>query len=382
MAANEHRQYWLATLDKIARPVLSALAAGKLRAGMPVETHDGRQTNLPNSTYLEALGRLLTGIAPWLESSSGNDAEITLRDTYRTITRQALASGFDPDSPDYLYSHMVHQHLVDTAFLAHAIVRAPEQLWAQLPAQTQNQLAAALIMTRKIRPSFNNWLLFSAMVEAALHRMGREHDPMRVDYAVRQHMQWYCGDGMYNDGPCYHNDNYNSYVIQPMLTDIVATLPDCCSAEDRAAIEKRAIRYAAVQERLIMPDGSFPAIGRSICYRTGAFHHLAHMALNHKLPDDMPPAQVRCALTSVMRRTLEAPNTFGPEGYLTIGLTGHQPAQAEPYISTGSLYLCAASLLPLGLPADDPFWSAPDQPWTQARIWAGENIPADHAMHE
>ena len=44
-------------------------------------------------------------------------------------------------------------------------------------------------------------------------------------------------------------------------------------------------------------------------------------------------------------------------GWLQLGAVGHQPLQAEGYISTGSLYLCAVGLLHLGLPADDPFWT-------------------------
>jgi hypothetical protein len=52
----------------------------------------------------------------------------------------------------------------------------------------------------------------------------------------------------------------------------------------------------------------------------------------------------------------------------------------EPYISTGSLYLCSAALLPLGLPASDPFWSAPPAPTTWQKIWSGVNLPADHAV--
>ena len=45
-------------------------------------------------------------------------------------------------------------------------------------------------------------------------------------------------------------------------------------------------------------------------------------------------------------------------GWLTIGLSGHQPSLGEPYISTGSLYLCLCGLLPLGLPPDNEFWSS------------------------
>jgi len=199
------------------------------------------------------------------------------------------------------------------------------------------------------------------MVEAGLKSLGASWDRARVDYALRQHEQWYKGDGAYGDGPDFHWDYYNSFVIHPMLVDVL----DACGSEspawrEIAARERdRAKRYAAVQERMIAPDGSFPAIGRSIAYRCGAFHLLAQSALRHALPDGVSPAQVRGALTSVIHRTLEARDTFDADGWLRIGLCGHQPEIGETYISTGSLYLCSVALLPLGLPASDAFWSAP-----------------------
>ena len=94
----------------------------------------------------------------------------------------------------------------------------------------------------------------------------------------------------------------------------------------------------------------------------------------------MSPAQVRGALTAVIRRTLEAPDTFDANGWLQIGFCGHQTAIGETYISTGSLYLCSVALLPLGLPDTDAFWSAPPQPWTSAKAWSGKPFPIDHAL--
>jgi hypothetical protein len=79
---------------------------------------------------------------------------------------------------------------------------------------------------------------------------------------------------------------------------------------------------------------------------------------------------------------MAAPGTFDANGWLQIGFYGHQPALGEFYISTGSLYLCAAGLLPLGLPPADEFWSAPAAKWTQQKIWSGEDVPADHAIHD
>ncbi len=142
----------------------------------------------------------------------------------------------------------------------------------------------------------------------------------------------------------------------------------------------RARRYAAILERLVGPDGTFPAIGRSLAYRCGAFHLLAQMALRHALPDGVTPAQARGALTAVIRRSIDVPGTFDANGWLRIGLCGHQPGIGETYISTGSLYLCAVGLLPLGLPAADEFWSAAPQPWTSVRAWSGQPFPIDRAL--
>jgi hypothetical protein len=131
---------------------------------------------------------------------------------------------------------------------------------------------------------------------------------------------------------------------------------------------------------MIAADGSFPPIGRSLAYRCGAFQLLAQLALQRQLPDDLAPAQVRGALQAVISRTLSAPGTFDAGGWLTIGLCGHQPSVGESYISTGSLYLCATALLPLGLPATDPFWAAPPVDWTQKRAWSGVDISTDKAL--
>jgi hypothetical protein len=190
------------------------------------------------------------------------------------------------------------------------------------------------------------------------------------------------GDGLYGDGPEFHDDYYNSFVIQPMLLNVLDGIAKVSRAWEsfRPAALARARRYAAIQERLIGPDGAYPAIGRSLAYRFGAFHHLAEMSLRRQLPEELPPAQVRCALTGGMRRMIEAPGTFDAEGWLTVGFCGHQPEIAEAYISTGSCYLCSTAWLPLGLPETDPFWAGPPQKWTAQKVWSGEEVKADHAL--
>ena len=379
-ASIDDRAVWVGHLQKLADPVLNNLAAETLKARMPVEQAAGAKRE--SVTHLEALGRLVAGIAPWLELAPDTTDEGRLRARYRALARRPIDRAVDPASKDFLNFTRDRQPLVDAAFLAQGVLRAPRALRDELGATTRRNLIAALESSRITLPGFNNWLLFSATVEAALAKLGATWDRMRVDYALRQHDQWYKGDGAYGDGPEFHFDYYNSFVIHPMLLDVLDVFSEENPAwKDLAARElQRARRYAAVLERLIAPDGSFPPIGRSLAYRCGAMQLLAQAALRRTLPEDVTPGQVRGALTAVIRRTLEAPGTFDTSGWLQIGFCGHQPGVGETYISTGSLYLCSVALLPLGLAVTDPFWSDAAVPFTQQRAWSGQPFPIDHAL--
>lgn len=239
----------------------------------------------------------------------------------------------------------------------------------------------SIATTRRFKPGFSNWLLFSAVNEVFMAKFGYEWDVMRVDYALQQLEQWYVGDGMYKDGSNYAFDYYNSFVIHPylgVLADVMGKKSNAYNAMfDK--IRKRNERYAIIQERLINVDGTFPATGRSIVYRGGAFHHLADMAYKNLLPKQLLPEQVRGALTAVLKKTLESPTTY-KNGWLTIGLYGDQPNLADSYNNQGSPYLCTAIFLPLGLSETDPFWANPAAKWTSQRIWSGENVLNDHSV--
>ena len=100
-----------------------------------------------------------------------------------------------------------------------------------------------------------------------------------------------------------------------------------------------------------------------------------------RCPRACRPRRSRGALTAVIRRTIEAPGTFDADGWLRIGFCGHQPGVGETYISTGSLYLCAVGLLPLGLaPADAVLGRARRSRGRRSRAWSGQAFPIDHAL--
>lgn len=377
----DDRAYWRGIAARLADPLLGALAEQQLKARMPVEGHPSSKDR-PQFTHLEGFGRLLAGIAPWLELGADASPEGRERERLAALARAGIAVGTDPQSPDFLNFSRGRQPLVDAAFLAQALLRAPRELWGRLDARVQANVIAALQSTRPIPAGENNWKLFATTVEVFLHRVGAKRDEARLFEGIRKHRDWYVGDGMYGDGPEFHFDYYNAFVIQPMLVEALDVVGDEAAEwkQLRSKARERLTRFASIQERSIAPDGSFPVIGRSIAYRCGAFQGLALAALRRMLPRDVAPAQARVALTRVIRRTLEAPGTWDEKGWLRIGLAGHQPGLGETYISTGSLYLCSFALLPLGLAAADSFWTQPAVKTTWEKAWSGENLPADKAI--
>lgn len=376
----EERACWVKTLDQLARPVLTHLSEGTLKREMPYES---KAADRRRFSYLEAVGRLLCGIAPWLELGPDESPEGQLRAHYIDLAVKGLTHAVDPASPDYLLFGEPYQPLVDAGFLAEGLLRAPTQLWGNLSPQAQANLVTELKRSRAIRPWENNWLLFASTVEAALWEFTGSCDTVRLMTGVRRFRdEWYKGDGLYGDGPAFHQDYYNSFVIHPMLTDVLRVLrkkghPEAAFLAEQ---EQRLTRYAAQLERFISPEGSYPVVGRSITYRFGVFHALGQAALLHRLPPEVAPAQVRCALTAVIRRQMASPDNFDAAGWLRVGFTGAQPGMSESYINTGSVYLCAMGLLPLGLPAEDPFWADPFTEWTSRKAWNGTDVAADHAL--
>lgn len=377
----DDRTFWVETLTRLADPVLVNLSNGTLKQNMPYESlgKDRKQFS-----HLEAVGRLFCGIAPWLELGADNTPEGQLRAKYIALAAKGLGNAVNPQSPDYLVFGEPSQPLVDAAFLAQGLLRAPTQLWGNLDKTTRERMITELKRSRGIQPGESNWLLFASMVEAALLEFTGECDMERLTYGVNKfRFEWYKGDGIYGDGAEYHADYYNSYVIHPMLTDVVNVMLKhrLISPEFVATQHKRHTRYAEQLERLISPEGTFPVIGRSIVYRFGAFHALSHASLIGLLPEEIKPAQIRCALTAVMRNQLKSPANFDTNGWLRIGFAGEQITMSETYINTGSLYLCAAALLPLGLPPSHPFWSEPFTEWTNLKAWKGMDVKRDGALH-
>lgn len=379
----EDRAIAVSALYKIAYPVIHNLANGTLKKNMPLELGPGYYADAAEISCLEALGRTIAGIAPWLALPDDDSEEGTMRKQLKREAISALTNAANTNSPDYIDFRTVdRQPIVDAAYLAHAFIRARGQLWEPLDETTKQQYITSFKSLRSRSGAYNNWLLFAGITETFLLSIGEQYDPARIQFARNKMEEWYMGDGWYSDGPHFSMDYYNSFVIHPMLVDMMRVLVvhGHAGQADYEKALKRMVRYAEFQERIIAPNGTFPLFGRSMAYRTGAFQVLAQTALIKHLPEGIKPGQVRAAMTGVIGQLYAGNQNFDNSGWLVLGFNGHQPEVADAYTSTGSLYMATLGFLALGLPANDIYWTSPREPWTAIRAWSGKAISRDYKV--
>lgn len=375
------REYTVNVLYKISEPILRNMANEELKKNMHVDLPSSWNRN-KDLAYMEAFGRLMTGLAPWLALPDDDTDEGQKRKQLREWALQGYAHAVNPESPDYLLWRKEGQPLVDAAFIAESFLRAPQQLWEPLDKLTKKRYIEEFTLLRRVNPPYSNWLLFSSIVESFLMSIGEPCDDFRIITGLRKTEEWYVGDSWYSDGEHFAFDYYNSFVIQPMYVEVL----EACVNKERLVnknqlevAQKRLKRHAKIQERLISPEGTFPAVGRSLTYRTGALQVLSMAAWRGWLPDDVSQAQVRSALTAVTKRMFESDGVFDDKNYLLLGFAGHQPEMADVYTNGGSLYLTSVGFLHLGLPADHPFWTSPAEDWTSKKAWSGQPFPRDYS---
>ena len=380
------RELWAGVLYQMAAPVLSNMSEGKLQENMLVElspTWDGRDKRV---TYMECFGRLMAGLAPWLSLPDDDTAEGKQRKKLRELALKSYAQSVDPESKDYLLWRKEGQPLVDAAYIAESFLRGYDALWVPLDDLTKQRYIAEFQQLRRVDPPYTNWLLFSSTVECFLKKAGAQTDYYRITSALRKVDEWYVGDGWYSDGEDFAFDYYNSFVIHPMYVECLEVMTNGgkqniwnVKGGNFPNALKRMQRFGMILERFVSPEGTFPVFGRSITYRTGVLQPLALLSLRGWLPKELPAGQVRAAMTAVIQRMFGDNRNFNAEGYLTLGFNGSQPNISDWYTNNGSLYLASLAFLPLGLPADAPFWTDAPQPWTSKKAWGGEDFPKDHA---
>ncbi|MBO4945335.1 MAG: DUF2264 domain-containing protein, partial [Muribaculaceae bacterium] len=86
-SGTDDRRLWVETLTRIADPVLTNLSNNILKKNMPYESLSKDRHEF---SHLEAVGRLICGISPWLELGPDDTPEGQLRKKYIDLAVKGL----------------------------------------------------------------------------------------------------------------------------------------------------------------------------------------------------------------------------------------------------------------------------------------------------
>ena len=312
-------------------------------------------------THLEAFGRLLAGLAPWLELPPDETTEGKLRSEYAALARRALAVAVDPSSPDFLNFTRERQPLVDAAFLAQGLLRAPRTLGDALEATTRERLVQALESTRVIIPPFNGCL--------HRHRRGGARK-----LGLRDRVRWI---RLRQPAVVIRRRDLrrrtdllgllHSLVIQPMLIDV---LEACSSAHPSGRRWFRSLQRASTHPP--SSSGSSGDVSRSAapCYRFGAFHPSRN---GRRSPARLARPGPRRADRGHPRSS-KRPVPSVPTAGCASASAATSLASASPTSRRAASTFARSGFLPRAFPGAMPTGS-PAEPWTSVRAWSGQAFP-------
>lgn len=327
------------------KPLYSAGGA-RLHLGDTGVTYDR------NAIELEAFSRPLWALVPFW-AGGGSDPE------FEQLYRRGLASGTDPNSPEYWGTTGEYdQCYVEMAAIACGILTAPEKLWTPLSDTEKRNLAAWLGQINAHTIPDCNWQFFRILVNLALKSVAMPYSPELLEDGLCKIDSYYSGDGWSTDGASVQKDYYIPWAIQyyGLLYSKFAADTD----PQRAALyRQRAELFAQQFVYWFDQNGSALPFGRSLSYRFAQNSFWAACIWAGLEPLPLP------VMKGLIVRNFQwwlGQKIFDRDGILTIGYCYPQMYMAERYNAPGSPYWGMKSFLLLALPEEHPFWSAEAAP--------------------
>lgn len=335
------------------------------RSGSPARVlfPDDRR-GMPDSVdALEAFARIASAWGAWLRNPA-NPATLKFEDhevNLEVLLRQALLDGTNPANPYTYWGDIGHmdQRIVESADIAVAIWMSRERIFDKMTPVEQEQIIRWLAQVDGKGTYSDNWILFTAMIQAVRLHLGFPSPIDDLDNRLRQIDEFYRGDGWYVDGPANEFELYNAWMFGWHYL-LWTWIDGVRRPTHRRQVLERARSFIDGFLHFFGANGSYPAWGRSIVYRFAA---IAPFAIGHFLKfTSHDPGLLRRVSSGCIRYFYDHDFLDPEEHFVRQGYHGDFPAAGEAYISPGSPYWCCHGLFALTLDPDDPFWTATESP--------------------
>ena len=351
-------------------PLLPSFSPGKARVQVDASTSTWDRA----ACDLEGFARPLFGLAPL---AAGGESFEHWKD-YRT----GLANGTDPSHPEYWGAVPPHdQRHVEAAALAYAILLVPQHIWTPLPTAAKQNVADWLLSSRNGAHGSNNHKFFRILVDLALESVGVDYDANGTEEYLQDMESLYMSEGWYRDGDDAGDtrriDYYNAFAMHYYgLFYAVHRPSDMARA---ARFKERAATFAPAFLHWFADTGANVPYGRSLAYRqcVAAFWGQLAVAGVEALPWGV--------IKGVYLRNLRwwaAQPVARRDGVLSLGYAYPNHMAMERYLAGGSPYWCMKAFAPLSLPAEHPFWTAPELPMPPRPSIAAFAVPGLVFAHQ
>jgi hypothetical protein len=251
------------------------------------------------------------------------------------------------------------QRIVEAAELATGLWLGRARLAPALGADGLRQVLDWLDRVHGRDTYDDNWVLFPAIVATVQRFFGRSVPDAAIDAGIDTMLARYRGDGWYADGPGNAFDAYTGWAVHWDLL-LWARIDGHRRPRERSLVQRRARTYLRSITSQFASDGSRPLFGRSLGYRFAAAAPFALAALLDLRA--VTAGLARRIASGTIARHLELGAVDPETGWLRRGVGGEKPSVCERYVSAGAAAWAAHVFVALGLPADAPFWTAPEEP--------------------
>jgi hypothetical protein len=329
------------------------------RSGSPARVlYPDDRRGLPDSVdAIESFARIASAWGAWLRNLS-NPATLKFQGreiNIENLLRRALLDGTNPSNPHTYWGNIGHldQRIVESADIAVALWMTRERVFQKMTADEQAQIITWLAQVDGKGTYADNWILFTAIVQAVRYHLGFPSPVDDIDKRLMQVNEFYRGDGWYVDGPSDEFELYNAWMFGWHYL-LWVWIDGDRRPDQRQLVVQRARSFLDAFLHFFGANGSYPAWGRSIVYRFAA---LAPFAVGYFLnitSDDV--GMLRRASSGCIRYFYDH-GMFDANHFVRQGYHADFPAAGEAYISPGSPYWCCHGLFALTLDASDPFWT-------------------------
>ncbi|HEY9294730.1 MAG TPA: DUF2264 domain-containing protein [Microlunatus sp.] len=277
-----------------------------------------------------------------------------------------LRAGTDPAAAErWPLLADVGQARVEAAAISIALHESRAWIWDRLDSASQQHIIDWLAPSAELPYPNNNWRWFCNVTQAFLRSVDGPHDQSRVDENIAVMDEWYLGEvngrgGWYRDGPTGAIDWYNGWVMQLFslwYCRMSANQPGVNELQDR--FRARLSDYLSTLPDLWGADGAPLFQGRSLIYRYACVGAPWAGAIFDASP--LPAGQLRRLALGGVRYFVDR-GAFDDDGLLSMGWLDRYEPMRQSYSGPGSPYWSSLGLAGLVLGAEDPFWSAPEEP--------------------